>query len=150
MFRKLTCFVFMLFIVAIAGCGPRGIRVEYVEGVVTLDGAPVPEATVTFLPATETPPMEMATGMSDANGVYKLSSVTGKATAGAVAGEYRVMVTKVSDNASEGEYGAIRSVNAVKYTHHLPAIYRDPQKTPITVTVNKGKNTIPLEMKKDP
>ncbi len=150
MLRSMTCFFSILFIVATIGCGSRGLRVEYVEGIVTLDGEPVPEATVTFLPTKETPPMEMATGMTDANGAYKLSSVTGQATAGAVAGEYKVLVTKVTTDGNEVEYGAIRSVNAVKYTHHVPAVYRDSQKTPLTVTVIKGKNNIPLKLTKNP
>jgi len=150
MFRLVTCFFSVLFMVAIAGCSPKGLRVEYVEGIVTLDGDPVSEATVTFLPKVETPPMEMATGTTDANGAYKLSSVTGKATSGAVAGEYKVLVTKstVDAGAGEVEYGAVRPL--AKYTHLLPAPYRDPQKTPITVTVKKGKNTIPLELTKNP
>ena len=150
MFRKVTCFFSVLFIVAIAGCGPKGLRVEYVEGIVTLDGDPVSEATVTFLPVTETPPMEMATGTTDANGAYKLSSVTGKATGGAVAGDYKVLVTKstVDSSAGDVEYGAVRPI--AKYTHLLPAPYRDPQHTPLQVTVQKGKNKIPLELKKNP
>ena len=149
MFRFLTCFFSLVFIVAIIGCGSRGLRVEYVEGIVTLDGDPVTEATVTFLPKTETPPMEMATGVTDANGAYKVSSVTGKATGGAVAGEYRVLVTKSTvDNTVEVEYGALRP--PAKYTHLLPAVYRDPQNSPLIVTVNKGKNKIPLELTKNP
>ena len=139
MFRSISCFVSLLFIAAILGCGPAGLRVEYVEGVVTLDGTPVAEATVTFLPTTETPPMEMATGITDTDGVYKLSSVTGKATAGAVAGEYRVAITKSTVNAQpEVEYGAPRL--PATYTHLLPAIYRDYQNSPLVVTVKKGTN----------
>ncbi|MCL2625035.1 MAG: hypothetical protein FWD31_15345 [Planctomycetaceae bacterium] len=148
MYRSIASFFILFFIVVIVGCGPRGLRVEYVEGIVTLDGAPVTEATVTFLPTKETPPMEMATSVTDANGVYKLSSVTGKAAAGAVAGEYRVMVTKSTPDAGEVEYGAVRPL--VKYTHHLPAAYRDPQNSPLIVTVKKGKNNIPLELKTTP
>ena len=149
MLRSILCFVSLLFVATFLGCGPAGLRVEYVEGIVSLDGNPVAEATVTFLPTKEVAPMEMATGTTDANGVYKLSSVTGKAAAGAVAGEYRVTVTKSTPNdAPEGDYGDARPL--VSYTHHLPAIYRDPQNSPLVMTVQKGKNKIDLELKSSP
>jgi hypothetical protein len=32
----------------------------------------------------------------------------------------------------------------------LPEVYRDRDKTPLTATVKKGKNKIPLELKKNP
>lgn len=150
MFRSTACFFSLLFIVAFIGCGSSSIRVEYVEGIVTLDGEPVSEATMTFLPKTETPPMEMATGMTDANGAYKVSSVTGKAVAGAVAGEYKVAISKVLITAKEVEYGAIRGPHDIQQTHLLPAIYADYQNTPLTATVNKGKNKIDFELKSKP
>ena len=149
MLRSIPCFFFLLLFVAFLGCGPGGLRVEYVEGIVSLDGNPVAEATVTFLPTKETPPMEMATGITDTEGVYKLSSVTGKATAGAVAGEYRVAVTKsIVDEQPEVEYGSPRL--PATYTHLLPAIYRDYQNSPLVMTVQKGKNKIDLELKSSP
>ena len=155
MFRSMVCFYFALLIVASIGCTPagKGLKVEYVEGLVTLDGEPIPEASVVFVPTTDTPPMETAMGMTNEKGVYKLTSPNGNPLAGAVAGEYKVLVSKIlAKSLTEGkEYGTSTGYH-VPYTqtHLLPDIYRDPQNPQFTVTVNKGKNKIPLELKKNP
>jgi hypothetical protein len=42
--------VSMLFLVAVAGCGSSGPPIAYVSGKVTMDGKPLPNATVVFIP----------------------------------------------------------------------------------------------------
>ncbi len=49
--RMTTCYAMVLaMVVGLAGCGQKGPKVQYVEGVVTLDGNPVEGATVGFSP----------------------------------------------------------------------------------------------------
>jgi hypothetical protein len=144
MIRSISCFLTLLLAVTLTGCGSDGgLKVEYVEGVVTLDGEPLAESSVTFVPTSEGPTIETAMGMTDSKGVYKLSSMNGKPLAGAVAGEYKVLVTKIhAESLSQGtEYGAATgySVN-YKQTHLLPEVYRDFQDSPFSVTVKKGSN----------
>jgi len=145
----------ILLVVGMVGCGHRGkgLKVEYVEGVITLDGEPVPKASVTFIPLTETEGAEAAGGYSNDQGVYKLTSGNGDAEKGALAGEYRVLVSKIeAKDLTEGrEYGASTGYSVTwSQTQLLPTIYQSRDKSPLTATVKKGKNKIPLELKKNP
>ncbi len=80
--------------ILIAGCsGGSTLRTESVEGVVTLDGQPVAEATVMFVPVTEGQGLS-ATGMTDAKGVYRLTAANkGGATAQAAPARFRASTT---------------------------------------------------------
>ncbi|MCL2624736.1 MAG: carboxypeptidase-like regulatory domain-containing protein [Planctomycetaceae bacterium] len=145
----------ILLLIGIAGCTPRGkgLKVEYVEGVVTLDGNPVPSASVTFVPIVDAEGAEAAGGYTNEQGVYKLTSGNGDPEKGALAGEYRVLVSKIeAKDLSEGqEYGTATGYNVSwSQTQLLPTIYQDRSKSPLTATVNKGKNKIPLELTKNP
>jgi hypothetical protein len=147
--------------VAISGCpGGEGVLdTEYVKGVVTLDGTPVPEATVMFVPVTEGQGTS-ATGRTDANGVYTLTAVdTGEATAeteaGTLPGEYYVGVIKsVSEAPMSEEEAEAKGVKYVaptpgqepKVTHVVPQRYNDPKKSGLKVTVKAGDNDIPIKL----
>jgi len=138
-----------------AGCGSkgRGLKVEYVEGVVTLDDQPLEGASVTFIPKTEGGKEESASGYSDEKGVYKLSSVNGDPGKGAVAGEYVVNVSKVKvedPKAGMSYEQATVSTTVVKQIQELPAIYQDRKNSPLTFTVKPGKNKIDIELKSKP
>ena len=67
--------------VAFHGCG--GQRVEYVDGVVTLDGKPVSRAIVQFIPRGEG---RHAGGQTDAGGMYLLNTMGGTSGGGGGAG----------------------------------------------------------------
>src|SRR4029453_13121047 len=75
-----------------SSCGPA---VQYVEGVVTLDGSPIEGVTVSFSPAkagSGTP----AVGTTDTNGVFKLTATQGGSVGGGAGiGDYQVTFTKV-------------------------------------------------------
>jgi hypothetical protein len=129
------------------------LRVEFVEGLVTMDGKPVVGASVTFFPITNAPPIESASGSTDENGIYRLSSQNGAPLAGAVAGKYRVTVMKSSiqpNAAGIEEHEDLLDYDAPPTHHYLPAIYRDHQNTPLKATVNKGRNRIDFELASNP
>jgi len=129
--------------------------VEKVEGVVTLDGAPLEGATVLFSPAGGGLP---AAGRTESGGTFRLATtVPGKkGAAGAAAGEYVVMVTKVeappvvevpTDDPNYGKApmptGAEKQ-SKIKYV--VPQSYGDPKTSPLKATVKQGANTFTFEI----
>ena len=138
------------------GCGPKGrsLQVEYVEGVITLDGQPIGEASVTFIPVNGGDGTETAGGYSDAQGAYKLTSMNGDPEKGAIAGEYRTIVSKIVVNdptaGLSDEEAAKFSGVASTQTQLLHKIYQDRKNTPLSFTVTKGKNKIDIELLSKP
>ncbi len=145
---------------ALAGCSKTPtVDTVPVEGVVTLDGKPVPGATVMFVPVTKGQGMS-ANGFTDEQGVYKLTAVaTGdkvaEAGAGTLPGEYYVAVVKAETDTpltqEEAEEKGVKykppSVSkgpAQKFL--VPAKYKIPQTSGLKATVKKGENKIPLEL----
>jgi hypothetical protein len=82
----------LLFLAGCSGGSSEGrVEVYPVTGKITLNGAPVANAIVSFSPTGEQP---AATGRTDGKGVYSLT--TYDAGDGAAAGEYEVLVVKES------------------------------------------------------
>lgn len=74
-----------------SGCGGTGVAP--VSGKVTLDGKPLPNATVIFLPdSQELNPGPGSQGKTDASGHYALQLMT-KEVKGAVVGRHKVSIT---------------------------------------------------------
>ena len=115
------------------GCGGvDGPDVEYVEGVVTLDSKPIEGVTVGFSP-TKADSGTPATGMTDANGVFKLTATGGGAAEkGTSVGEYNVSFFKIpiaAANQSFEEEHAAAEKEAEK--GEQPAINpKDPKRAP--------------------
>ncbi len=80
----------LVLLIAVAGCGRESTTIP-VRGTVTLDGQPLPRATVQFL--AQDPGGRDALGTTDADGVFRLS--TFKPRDGAFAGKYKVVVRSV-------------------------------------------------------
>jgi hypothetical protein len=77
-------------LVAICGCGDSGYT--SVSGVVLLDGEPVPEAAVAFVP--EDPHGENATGYTDEDGRFSMTSTTKN---GVKPGKYKVRIEALAE-----------------------------------------------------
>ena len=75
------------------GCGQSGPSVEHVQGVVTLDGAPLEGATVFFSP--KGPEGKGASGMTQSDGSFTLNMQGAKPGAGTAVGDYSVTVSKI-------------------------------------------------------
>ncbi len=149
--------------VAMAGCpgGAGGtLDTQYVEGVVTLDGDPVADATVTFTPVTKGQGMS-ATGKSDASGKYTLTVVgagdaTVEAGSGTLAGEYFVGVVKtevptvLTEEEAEEQgvefQGGPEPGDDSGVTFVVPQKYNNPAKSGLKYTVQQGENNIPIEL----
>lgn len=152
--QKNLLFVTLIMTLALAGCGPKGANTCLVEGLVTLDGTPLTDALVSFIPVNPLPPDgKTATGYSDASGKYLLTSDGGLPGKGALAGEYKVTVYKVEVKETPGRLraddppGSIPQA-VITQTTITPEVYKDAKTTTLTATVTKGKNTINLELKK--
>ena len=95
MFNSVRALSIAVLVVAISGCAP-GTKTVPVSGVITLDGKPLPEAHVTFQPATEEKvPDAGSFAFTDTNGAYSLRTFEGEQP-GAVVGKYRVAITPVT------------------------------------------------------
>lgn len=93
------CVVGLPLLLSAAGCGSEPYKVAPVSGTATLDGKPLANAWVTFMPVgtKENPnPGPTSAGKTDANGRFTLSIEPGRP--GAVVGAH-----KVSVNAAAGE-----------------------------------------------
>lgn len=111
-----------IFLVVIAGCGPKTVRVAKVTGRVTLDGKPLPKASVTFVPMASKEnlnPGPTAQGMTDAEGRYQLS--VDVSTPGAVVGKCRIYITTILSDPAIDERDAGGPVRKVR--DKVPAKY---------------------------
>jgi len=121
---------------ALAGCGSGLIPVE---GTVLLDGQPLPEAQVLFLPKSGGRP---AAGKTNAEGKFKLT--TDKSDDGAKPGEYQVGVTalKISYGPS-GEGGE----QAEKQQWLAPRRYSKPAESGLTAKITAAERTPKIELR---
>ena len=165
---RLSAWSIAIAVLASVGCGGAkapAVQTEMVEGLVTLDGQPVPGATITFVPV-QPGAGASATGMTDSEGKYHLTAVGAgigaQPGAGTLPGEYSVGVMKVNlpDIPTEQDLQAdlgtpgtpSKSVGSgerpkdVQVTHVVPQKFNDPLKSGIKVTVKPGANDIPIPL----
>jgi hypothetical protein len=136
-------------ILTTVGCG-KGNLIK-VEGVVTLDGKPLPGATVSFVPVGEGQP---AFGRTDADGSFRLT--TSRTDDGAKPGDYKVVVvveeadekfvgrdpqTFTDEEKREARMGTMtpmgkkQAAGKKKPPSPVPAIYGDVKQTPLRESV---------------
>lgn len=150
-------------ILPITGCGGSGT--VSVKGAVTLDGEPLPKATVSFMPLGEG---RAAYGVTDAKGNFKLT--TFKVDDGIMPGEYKVMVQEEGEakqdprtfseeekraarmgmkpKNSQGPPGVKPADKKTSKPSLVPAMYHDAQKTPLRQVIPPpGKIEIALTSK---
>ena len=146
-----------LIIAAVVGCGKQtGPRVQFVKGVVTLDGQPLEGATVSLTPQAGGTGLP-AYGMTTAGGEFVLTSARGGAVnAGAVAGDYLVTVKKMQV-VREADIGVL--ITRQEYERQMrenvgllgfqpeaavvPKAYGMAETSGLRVTVKQGRNTGP-------
>jgi hypothetical protein len=129
-----------LLVVTLAGCG--GVKPVPVDAVVTLDGKPLPGATVLFVP-NEGSRGRPAHGLTDADGSLQLT--TFEDYDGVLPGEYRVVVT-IGEWMSEPPQGDRSSEERARRRQErsearaskkplVPGIYGHQDTTPLHCTV---------------
>jgi len=139
---QICLFVILPLLFLIAGCGgDKGPAVYSVTGTVYLDDAPLADCRVIFSPkalgdGTETD----ASGRTDANGVYKIQTTTGKVDGGTTPGKYAVSFSKskeIWDGKSYREGGppGTPPIKDSRSVEVLPKIYTSQRTSPESATV---------------
>jgi hypothetical protein len=126
----------------LSGCKKPGLQVNFVEGVVLLDGSPVANATVEFAPLTADG--LTAIGRSDAEGRFRLTSTRGgPPNGGAVAGDYTVLLKKADYDLKGTGKTRADDMDGVPLIYEIPKRYGDLKTSDIKVTVKPGRNDGP-------
>ncbi|WP_417386680.1 carboxypeptidase-like regulatory domain-containing protein [Gimesia sp.] len=148
---KLRAFLLLMISGSLVGCGgapaasplPETVPVT---GVVTLDGAPIAAATVTFIPQGQTKGVECL-GTTDEGGKYQLQQQHG--AEGAPPGNYKVVISRLlrGDGTPLPEEGAGAGGIAVE---SLPARYSNVSGSRLTAVVPEagGEFDFDLQNKK--
>jgi hypothetical protein len=144
---------FLTLAILTAGCG--GPKMSNVEGVITLDGTPLPNVQVVFVPEPGGPEgVGNAEGKSDSAGHFELRS-SGGTLDGAAVGKYRVILTDlaaISDLTATappgaGEPAAPAGPRSAK-ARRFPVSYGDVQQTPLKgVEVKPGDQKLNFDVK---
>ncbi|MDR2117126.1 MAG: carboxypeptidase-like regulatory domain-containing protein [Planctomycetaceae bacterium] len=133
-----------------AGCSKNdGPKTEYVEGNVTFNGQPLSKCLVVFHPVNESG--VAASGITNEQGIFRLTSLRGGTKdGGAIAGEYRVAVSRDKDEPSSfrEEKNAGGTDKIPVFESLIPLKYNDPAKSGLTATVEKKKNQFQFALEK--
>jgi hypothetical protein len=115
------------------GCNDSGLNLTPAEGVVTLDGQPVADAGVMFVPSDPSQGLP-AMGVTDAAGAFSLRTVNDD---GAVVGDYRVSISK-----SEQSLHPVPGSRALRHIvkRHVPEKYEGADTSGLTATVAEDEN----------
>ncbi|MCA8988283.1 MAG: carboxypeptidase regulatory-like domain-containing protein [Planctomycetaceae bacterium] len=131
----LLSLVFTSLFLPCLGCGgSSGPDLGKVDGTVTVDGAPIEGATVTFQPASGRPSM----GITTADGKYSLMYTSEQY--GAIPGTHTVSIRTARDQTGgEGDQPLVEGRAEL-----LPAKYHDESE--LTAEVSKGSNTLNFDL----
>lgn len=147
--------VFAALLTLSAGCG-GGPQFAAVEGVVTLDGKPLVDVEVQFIPdPTQGASGPPASAYTDKDGRYRIEAT---AKAGAVVGKHRVclndataMVPGGGADPEDGRPGAKAEPKGGPRRTRFPPVYSDAARTPFAaVEVSPGTQTLDFAMKSNP
>ena len=146
--KFLLFFALLGLLAAVPACGGGAIKTEGVTGVVTLDGEPLPNATVYFTPVDKTSGAQQSVGRTNEAGEYKLQTLLGAADAGTTPGDYVVTI----DCVDEVETGAMTTdddgndVPEMEEIQRVPSRYLNGETSGLTATVVKGSNTFNFDL----
>jgi hypothetical protein len=127
----LTCSLLIL----LAGCGRSWSLNDKVEGTLKLDGTPVPNVFIQFLPDDPKAQGPASTARTDSQGHFELICDNGKS--GAVVGQHNVVIIK-----GVGDSQASSPV--------IPAVYTLALKTPLQVEVTASEHNYDLKLSANP
>ncbi|MDB5337514.1 MAG: hypothetical protein JWN70_3133 [Planctomycetaceae bacterium] len=129
---------------SLASCGSdRRLAVYPAKGTISLNGKPLPNATVIFhaefpLEGPDGKPAPVPGGYSNSEGLFTVS--TYGAGDGLPEGEYRVTVSCEDRTAKPVQES---------YPELLPIVYQDPTKSGLTASISGGQNELPtFELKR--
>lgn len=146
--------------VAVAGCGPAGPSLVPVKGKVTLDGKPLAQKSLSFIPSGDSAGIQFG-ATTKADGTYELiASIPGgtKDELGAPAGNYKVTVNepafsmsadvKVQGQSAEADVAVSLPAPGTDKPagQGIPAKYQSEATTTLTATVPEAGGEVNLEL----
>src|SRR5262249_16316071 len=141
----------LLALLALGGCAKSPPPVTEVEGVVMLDGNPLPNARVEFVPQLSDFGAEMnSSGITDEQGKFRLICNHQQQT-GAVVGKHRVLVTdrplprELRGQDERSQRGAGEFLAKLK-NRPIPASYGNVSQTPLEVEVKADQKSYTLNL----
>lgn len=148
-----TCFGFAGTLICLfgilTGCGSSSsgpeLTLHPVSGTVAIAGKPAKGVSVTFVPADGAGAEQVsASGTTDETGAFALQVSSDQQ--GIPEGKYRVLFSRIvkPDGSPLGPEEMAADVGA---QNNLPAVYSDPQETPIGADVPAGGKTFEFEIK---
>ena len=143
--------ILVMSVVACVGCGKSAPEIVPVEGVVLLNGEPLPEAEVQFVPMSPGLGAEyIAVATTDERGRFSLAC---RGRPGACVGENRVTVSDAPAPAELRGLSRDAQTRTSFYYRNLknrpiPAIYGNVAQSPLVVVVEAGRGEYRLEMKR--
>jgi hypothetical protein len=132
--------------VTASGCGKALVFNDLVEGTVKLDGKPLGNAHVQFVPDEPGVKAPGSTGITDESGHYRLNRETGEP--GALVGKHLVVFVRGRE-AIRGlgeQPDAAEGAKAKKDRRPIPSPYQMASKTPSSVEVKLDQHTYDLEL----
>ncbi|WP_116344502.1 hypothetical protein [Blastopirellula marina] len=161
---QLSKIFFVIFAIGAVGCSDPGPARFPAQGIVTLDGKPLPYKSITFYPVNGTDG-QGASGNSDAEGKFNLLTIVPGAVRdyrGCQPGRYHVIVQEpmfpidkvdtqetppldsIQGEAIEGigppaaEIGMVQPVRRKSAKDSVPLVYRSERTTPLIIEVGAG------------
>ena len=129
----------LLGVLFVPGCG-RGPKIGHVNGTVTLDGKPVPNATVIFVPR-HAKPRSPSYGWTDDAGRYRLAYSRNRL--GAIPTEHVVQI--VTEKPSKQELRKLKE-NGSPAPVHVPIPQKYANDGALIAVVAKGHNEINFDL----
>jgi hypothetical protein len=134
-------------VLAVAGCGDSKFSYAPVAGQVLLDGKPVPNARVVFMPRTTREDGEAgpySNGTTDDEGRFTLATVESDSKSGAVVGPHRVIVSTRQAHVEPND----PDIEIIDSPETIPRPYNHYRLTPLTFEV-PPKGTTSADFKLD-
>lgn len=125
---------FLLATLAMTGCGGSKFDFAPVSGKILLEGEPVNNARVVFMPrasGTDAEAGPYSNGETDEQGRYELRSATENSTRGAVVGSHRVIVSTRRSHLDPDN----PDIEIIDAEERIPQPYNDYRKTPLEFDV---------------
>ena len=151
--RLFSLLLWLAILAATPGCS-QGPQFAEVEGKVTLDGQPLPDVEVIFLPDPGTGTLGSSSSCyTDENGHYELR--THKGQSGAVIGTHRVCIRDLTtlplppmwDADDEAPQARPRAAKSAPKPSRVPLSYKSSEKTPLrAVEVKAGEQTLDFQL----
>jgi hypothetical protein len=125
----------------VCGCG-RSVRLGEVEGTVRLDGQPLGQVLIVFIPEDRNQPQSM--GITDAEGRFKLRC--SNARFGAVVGEHRVTLVDAAIAPGGRSRDDEPTEGPAPPASRVPDVYSRADKTPLRQTVAAGTQSVTFDI----